>query len=377
MAYLLFKERLMMMKKMRIWLVLLLGTLCLLKGVPVFADETEDSSSDAPAVGFTYEVVKPDNQKSDASYFDLKMKTGQKQTVTIKLKNFGTEVLPMSVKLNGAKTNSNGVIEYQPNTIENDPSLKFDFVDIVKAPETIEIPASGEIDLNLDITMPETSFDGIIAGGIQLQSMREQDAQQSGMIINKYAYVIGMVLSETDKEVKPDITFNSVGPGQSNHRNSILINYSNTEANFLNHMTTEVQVTAKGSDEVLYDRKQSDMRMAPNSQMTFAVSMEGDAMVPGDYNAKVLITSGDQKWEWEQEFTITDEDADKYNSEDLGLIQDRKVDWKFIAMIVGGVILVIGIIFLVIHFVNKNKKKKQAERRRKAQARKKAKKRDE
>lgn len=142
-------------------------------------------------------------------------------------------------------------------------------------------------------------------------------------------------------------------------------------------MTTEVQVTAKGSDEVLYDRKQSDMRMAPNSQMTFAVSMEGDAMVPGDYNAKVLITSGDQKWEWEQEFTITDEDADKYNSEDLGLIQDRKVDWKFIAMIVGGVILVIGIIFLVIHFVNKNKKKKQAERRRKAQARKKAKKRDE
>lgn len=365
------------MKKMRIWLVLLLGTLCLLKGVPVFADETEDSSSDAPAVGFTYEVVKPDNQNSDASYFDLRMKTGQKQTVTVKLKNFGTEVLPMSVKLNGAKTNSNGVIEYQPNTIENDSSLKFDFVDIVKAPETIEIPASGEVDLNLDITMPETSFDGIIAGGIQLQSMREQDAQQSGMIINKYAYVIGMVLSESDKEVKPDITFNSVGPGQSNHRNSILINYSNTEANFLNHMTTEVQVTAKGSDEVLYDRKQSDMRMAPNSQMTFAVSMEGDAMVPGDYNAKVLITSGDQKWEWEQEFTITDEDADKYNSEDLGLIQDRKVDWKFIAMIVGGVILVIGIIFLVIHFVNKNKKKKQAERRRKVQARKKAKKRDE
>lgn len=203
------------MKKMRIWLVLLLGTLCLLKGVPVFADETEDSSSDAPAVGFTYEVVKPDNQNSDASYFDLRMKTGQKQTVTVKLKNFGTEVLPMSVKLNGAKTNSNGVIEYQPNTIENDSSLKFDFVDIVKAPETIEIPASGEVDLNLDITMPETSFDGIIAGGIQLQSMREQDAQQSGMIINKYAYVIGMVLSESDKEVKPDITFNSVGPGQS------------------------------------------------------------------------------------------------------------------------------------------------------------------
>lgn len=92
--------------------------------------------------------------------------------------------------------------------------------------------------------MPETSYDGIIVGGIYLKSKptkeeEEQKKKESG-VLNEYAYVIGMVLKETDAEVKPELALNDVYPGLSNFRNAIFANFSNIEATFVNGMTVEM-----------------------------------------------------------------------------------------------------------------------------------------
>lgn len=346
---------------MKTKLLIVLLTIFSLGLIPqtVFADENNTSGTEENPAGFIYEVVKPENQNSEASYFDLRMKPGQKQTVTIRLKNIGSEDEELSVKLNGAKTSSNGVINYGPNEIENDASLKFDFADIVKGPETVKLPAGKEAELKLDITMPEEAFDGMISGGIQLQSLTDE-GQKQGMITNKFAYIIGMVLTENDKAVSSDLKFNKAYAGLSNYRNAIFIDFSNVRPKYMEEMTTDVAILPKDSEEVLYEQKQTGMRMAPNTKIDFPVSLNGEEMEAGDYRAKVTVTSGDEKWEWLEDFTITQKQADEYNEKDVGLVQDRSLDWKIVAMIVAAVMVVALIIFLIIRKVREDKRVKQS-----------------
>jgi hypothetical protein len=348
------------------WLFLLTVTAVLIAFIPMttYADETSGN-----ATGFTYESIKPENQRDkSAGYFDLKMAPGQKQTVTIKLKNLAAEEIEMSVKLNGAKTNANGVIEYGPSTIKKDKSLKYDFEEIVSAPDIVKIPAKGEQDLNLDITMPEATFDGSIAGGIQLQKVEKENKDQPKKtgVVNKYAYVIGMLLFETETKVQPNLKLNKVTADLNNFRNTFFVNFSNVEAAYLENMTTQVQIMKEDSSEVLYETKRSGMRMAPNSQIDFPVSMEGDRMVPGNYRAKILVTADDKKWEWDETFKITDEEADKFNAQDASLEEVQTFNWPLIAGIVGGVVVIALIIFFSIRSVSKKREaKRKASRKRK------------
>lgn len=349
---------------MNIVTVFLLGLAGFLP-VQAFANEqTQESVQESAATGFTYESIKPDNQHSNAGYFDLRMKPGQVQTVQIKLKNPSSEEITINVALNGAKTNMNGVLEYGPTAIENDASLKYDFADIVKGPESVTIPPNSEKNLDLTITMPEVSYDGLIAGGIQLQQETKNEEQSSGTgIINKYAYVIAMLLTENDTKVTPELKLNRVYPELNNFRNTIFVNFSNITATYVNDMATEIQIMEKDNDKVLYETKKTGMRMAPNSLIDFPVSMEGDRMVAGDYRAKIVVTSGEQKWEWEENFTITDEDADKFNNQDVDLTNESGFNWVLIGSVIGAVLAAAIIIFVIIRVVVKKKEqKKQAEK---------------
>lgn len=331
----------------------------------VSADKESDK---AVAGGFTYKVIYPENQHKEVSYFDLRMKPGQKQTAIIQMSNSSDQEITVDVRLNATKTNSNGVLENGPSSLEKDSSLKYDFAEIVKGKESVVIPPKQTVDYPLEITMPATTFDGVISGGIYMIQRDQESEKQAGMIKNKYAYLVGMLLTETDKKIKPDLTLNKVYADLKNYRNTIIIDFSNTQPAYLDNMSVDVQVMGEKSDEVLYETKQTKMRMAPNSKINFPISMNGEKMVPGNYRAHVLVTAKTgEKWEWEEEFTITDEEADKFNQEDVSLLQENRINWQLIVIIVLGVLVVIVIIFAIVRLMNKkkNKKKRKAVKRKK------------
>ncbi|ALS38711.1 hypothetical protein ABID30_001203 [Enterococcus rotai] len=323
-----------------------------------FAEEDTSATS-----GFSFEVIRPENQKNtEVTYYDLLMKPGQKQTVQIKMNNSSDKEIKVSVKRNSAKTNSLGVIEYGPSEIKKDTSLQYDFAEVVQATEEVTVPANGSTLLDLAISMPESSFEGYISGGIQLQQLDDEGVKkesESGMVVNKFAYLVGMLLSESEtKKIQPDMQLNKVYAGLDNFRNAVFINFSNIKSVYTEKMTVTVQVTRKGSDEVLFDTKKANMRMAPNSMIDFPVSMNGERMEAGDYRAKILVTTEDGgRWSWDQEFKITNEEAEKYNEQDLTLIQSGGINWLLIALMVGSLLLLIIIIFLIIRYVKKKKEK--------------------
>ncbi|MBP1040042.1 DUF916 and DUF3324 domain-containing protein [Vagococcus sp. BWB3-3] len=305
--------------------------------------------ADDLGIGFTYKVNFPDNQISkDAGYFDLRLAPGQEQKITVSLTNPNDVPITIKTTVHAAKTNQNGVIESGLNSIEDDDSLKFKFTEVVSGPEAVLVEAGATKEAEFTINMPETSFDGYLSGGIQMER-ETSDEKPDGktMVKNKYAYVLGVILSETDNFPQPELALNKVYADQSNYRNAIVVNFSNVVANYLEDMTIEVQITKKGDDTVLYERKQNAARMAPNTFFNYAISMNGEQMVAGDYQAKILITSGEQSWNWDEAFKITREEADKFNERDVSLTQEKGLDWLLIAKIVGGASLAVGLMILI------------------------------
>ncbi|MEG0255037.1 MAG: DUF916 and DUF3324 domain-containing protein [Vagococcus sp.] len=339
----------------------LIFVFCLVNNNLVEADESQKQ------VPFQYKINFPDNQMNkDVGYYDLKMEPGKEQVIQIEFSNPGKEKTAIGVSLNSAKTNSNGVIEYGDTKIKKDSSLKFDFKNIVSAPKRIELKPGETKDLDIKIKMPETAYDGIVTGGIQLiqENQNNLEEKNGSMVLNEYAYVVGMVLQENDTKVKPKLSLNSVKAGQTNFKNNIYINYSNTEPTFVNNMTTEVQINKKGNSQVLYERKQAKMRMAPNSFIAFPVGMNGEKMVPGDYTAKILVIADDGvREEWTKDFKITEEEADKFNERDVGLVQESGLNWKLIIIIMVGFFALVIVVFIMTTLIRKNKAKKSSHKK--------------
>ena len=252
----------------------------------------------------------------------------------------------------------NATISYADESGEVEGGFSYEVI----RPENQIDKGVGYFDL---LMKPEQSeFVGYIAGGILLQEKDAEGAKsqsQQGMVVNKFAYLTGMLLSEKKTDnIKQEMKLNRVYATSKNHRNVINVNYSNIQPDFVDGMTTDVQIMKADADEVVYDAKKSQMRMAPNSMIDFPISLEGSEMVPGDYRAKILVTTeAGGRWEWEQKFTITDEEADKYNARDLTLVQEPGLNWRLILLIVGGLLLVLLLIYLIVRKMNKERRKKE------------------
>ncbi|MHC5249311.1 DUF916 and DUF3324 domain-containing protein [Enterococcus sp. LJL90] len=322
------------------------------------------SSGDAGIGNFTYSLEYPENQTDTSlGYYHLMMQPGQQQTLNLIMSNPSETAVTVNLALNGAKTNQNGVIEYANSEIENDASLAFDFKDIVTGPNSVELAPGETKAVPLEIQMPETSFDGVIAGGLQMMQAGQGESSENedggSTVINQYAYVISILLQETDVELTPDLQWNQAYGGQSNYRNTMFVNFSNVVATYVNNMTVDAQITTQGSNEVLYESRTTSIRMAPNSFIDYPITMNGDRMEAGMYTAHVVVTTlTGERWEWTEDFEITEEEATQYNERDVGLVQDTGIDWKIIAAIAGGFLAVILLVFLTVRQIRKNKKSK-------------------
>ncbi|MHC5373374.1 DUF916 and DUF3324 domain-containing protein [Enterococcus sp. LJL120] len=321
------------------------------------------AAEETSALSFQYETLLPENQISDKSYFDLKMEPGAKQTVQIRLINPTNQGLQIAVSLNGTKTSPNGEINWGPNTITSDPSLPYEFTELVSSQNVVEVAAQSSEFLTLAIEMPTESFDGVIAGGIQLSEIKEDSTAGEGMIVNKYAYVIGMLLQETDVEIAPDLKLNDVTAGVSEFKNAVFVNFSNTQPTFVGDMTTKVAIRKADSEEVLYRTEKSQMTMAPNSQIDFPISLADQRFIGGEYVATIEVSIGEALWQWEEPFTITDQAALEFNQQTVTAGQGAN-DGSLLPVIVFFAsllaLIILALLFKEVH------RKRQKRRKRKA-----------
>ncbi|MFD0897572.1 DUF916 and DUF3324 domain-containing protein [Loigolactobacillus binensis] len=340
------------MKKQNLGLMILaviLGLLILNR--PVAANE----------LTFGVETNLPTNQLTkNVNYFDLKLAPGQQQTISVTVTNSTSKAVKLKPEVNAATTNLNGVVEYTKAKAVADTSLRYSLADYVKPEQTtITVPAKQKKQVNLKVTMPQGHFNGVIAGGLRLQDEnadQQSKATKGTTVQNQYAYVIGIVLHQNTRTVKPILKLGEVGASQVNYRNVINATLRNVQATYINQLQVKAKIYPRGSKKVSYTQTNKGLQMAPNSKFALPIRLNGQALKAGQYTLDLKATSKGQKWHFKRNFTIAGAQAAKLNKRDVTI----KPNYTWLYTLIGAVIIVL-LVGLIWFFNRRQLKAKERE----------------
>lgn len=330
---------------------------------------------DANEVGFSVEPVFPKNQiDAQSGYFHLLMKQGDSQKIQVKLKNTKDEKVELSAWVSSAKTNVNGVVDYSDNKSEADSSLQHNLSDLVKIEKDIVLPPKSEKTMAIEVKMPDSRIEGMIAGGLTFEEKKAGETQQVSNqtgIKNKFSYVIALLIQQELEILQdPELTIGKVAPTQLNAKSAISAEVRNVSGVFLNEMSIKVKIINKKSKEQVLEQTKEAMQMAPNTTMNFPVFLNGEKLKAGQYSYEANITgkaSGEEaekkEWNLTSDFIIEKDVAKDLNQTDTQLEEKEPISWWIWLLIALNILVLIGVIVFLI--VKKSKKKNKKKKRRK------------
>ena len=339
------------------WLLVGL-TIGSLSGSLAYADEADNTTSNA-GVGYSVQKVAPENEVNAASsFYDLAVKPGEKRTIKAKLVNPSDDEITIQSTLYTASTNQNGEISYASQPEEFDDSLKIKLTDIAEITasdvKSVVKPNSEKI-ISVTIQVPKEAPDGVILGSWYFEKLGqgEADKKDKGIVIkNKYSYAMAIKLTVNKEIDKPNLNLLSVTTGLNNYRKVINGNVQNDQPAIVSNLSITAQVMKKGQYDVLYENSAENMIMAPNSNFPFPVFLGEKQLQAGDYTMKMTAKTVDPKWdaktwEWQQDFTIVSKEAKELNEQ---AINDPKAPtpWWVYALIILGIAFIIGLILLLL-----------------------------
>lgn len=305
-------------------------------------------SASASEFNFNVSTELPDNQvDSNVTYFDLKVTPGQEQTIYIKVTNSSNKKITVLPKINEAKTNKNGSIQYDTNSIETDKLLKKNIVDYVDVQKSIDVPANSSVALPIKLTIPKKGFDGILLGGIELKqkNSKEDDSDSSNEkntgFENQYAYIIGLRLHENEKKIVPELKLNDIKIKQDNSRNVVMANIQNTQPTTVKNMA--VNAIVYYNDKEIRTYKQKKVQMAPISNFDFTIPLEDFDLKDGKYRVDLEVSTDDKKWKFSDSTTINDKLAEKYNESN---VSNKTGNYNWIYIVVGGLLVISSVGYL-------------------------------
>lgn len=347
------------------WLIILVvGLSCFL---------AQPSLSEASEMSVSVKAILPDNQLvKNAGYYDLLMKPGQSQDLGFEVFNSGEKDVTLNVAIHPAFTGDGGAIDYTRSPKDKDESLKVPLTDIATVDSTVSIPAKGSTKVPIHLSMPKEGFDGIILGAIRVTHAEDESAEKAkeekaGISIeNKVAYVVAISLRMTEKKVESDLKLKSIGASQVAGRNTVKVQLQNPTASLIDEVTYDAQISEKNGNDILHANKVSNYRVAPNTAFNFPISWENQAFKAGTYTLKMTARSEKtkQEWDFEQDFTITAEEAKKLNETAAELETDYMQYIIYGAIALGALISIFGVIIVIITRRNKKKRARRKSRNR-------------
>lgn len=310
------------MKLFRTMLILIMSVFFI---NPLWVNATETES-----VGFSVQAILPENQVSDVTYFDIEMEQGQEQSLEVVIFNSSDEEIQVEVTGNTAATNSNGVIVYDGSMEDFEADMAYPFGEISHIEKNIvDVPANGEVTVDILVEAPGETFDGQILGGLHFRKVDDTVDEEAGATItNEYAYVIGVNIVEkgNDTEVTPGLELENVQPDLVNYRTGIQSTFVNSTPAFISNLDFTGEIYRSGEESPLYTRQAESFSVAPNTRFNFPVSLDNVALEPGEYTFVANASNEVYEWSFEENFVIEAEAAEEVNEEAVEIVEPATVE---------------------------------------------------
>ncbi|WP_203637603.1 DUF916 and DUF3324 domain-containing protein [Levilactobacillus wangkuiensis] len=311
-------------------------------------------------IGYSVAAQLPKNQIDKRnSFFELKMKSGQTQTLHTKIFNVTNQEIKVKSAIHTAWTNSGGAIDYVNPTKTYDSSLKYKMSELTKVQgqKTVTIPAHGSKVVTAKATLPQMSgFNGLVLGAWYFERTDTKvtgNVKGANNVRNKYAYVVGMeyVLG---KVPSGNLTLGKVGAGLSNYHRGVIANLRNPTATIVPNLKMNTTITNRDGGKVVKQLKQSNVQMAPNTTFGYPMLYGKTPLKAGYYHLHMVVKNTDRTWVFDRDFTITKAQANKYNRSSVD--NPGMNMWLLIGIGALVMLLLILLILLIIYLIRRRRR---------------------
>lgn len=312
------------------------------------------ANTDSNNVGFDIQMVTSSKQKNkDVSYFDLRLSAKESETIYFLLNNTSDTDQKYVININQAYTNSQGFIDYTDIKKSEENNVPYKINDITSYDKKITVKAKSSVNVPVKITMPDESFDGEILAGIQV--LKDQKNAQDQINVD-YGYILGLRLTESDNEVKRDLSLSKVKADGNFGKPSIVASLKNPTMEAYGHLKYEVSVVNRKNKKNIFSKTYDNgMEIAPNSSYDLAILFENQRLVPGSYNLNLTVTDAkENKWTFTKYFEISSQEANKINSATIDAGNKRP---SYLWLLVAIICLLIVLIILVLFFRRRHSRK--------------------
>ncbi|MFC6181882.1 DUF916 and DUF3324 domain-containing protein [Lactiplantibacillus daowaiensis] len=303
-------------------------------------------------IGFSVAAKIPKNQLNQKnSFFDLKMHSGQTQTLKTVIYNVTNRDIKVQTAIHTAYTNGNGVIEYVQPTQSFDSSLKFKMADLTKlsGSKTVVVPANGSKVVTAQVKIPKTTFNGVILGGWYFKRVNEKatsTVKKSMNITNEYSYVIGLKYT-LGKVPAPTLQLTKVIAGMQNYHKGIFPVLRNPRAVIISNLNIKTKVTARNSGKTVVTNTKQHAQLAPNSTYKYPLLLGKTNLQAGKYHLHMVVKNSQHRWVFDRNFTINQAAAKKYNAASVDT-SGINIIWFIVLGALGMLILVLLLLWLVL-----------------------------
>jgi hypothetical protein len=199
--------------------------------------------------------------------------------------------------------------------------------------------------------MPKNEFSGTLAGALYVIEIPQSEATNT--IRNILSREIAILLSNSTKEITPNIIFNDAKAIHNNERNAIEINMENVTATYIKNVTLAYDI--KHKEQIFMNGEQNSIKIASNSLISFVIPMNDKEFLAGDYSAQIKVESDNNVWNETPQFSVKKEEANKLNNSNVASEEEKSLPWSTIILS----LVLITFISLVLYLIWKNKQLKQ------------------
>lgn len=300
-------------------------------------------AEDNQAAYFVKPLLTENQREGVTDYFDVQLKENDEQRLQLEIHNNTAEIMTFVTVVENAITNDHGVIEYQHEAKKYDETLTYKLADVAKVAELIEVEGGGVGKVEIAVTMPGESFEGIILGGIRVSEKLSDENQKQSGISNVFSYVIPIKLWQNETVIPNKLNFKGVSIGQQSFENVIKARLQNPQAAILRDLTLEAKVFKQKGD-VVYEEKQESMKLAPNSSFDYGISLGTNQFKSGKYRLELTAKAEGLNETWKEDFEISGKEAKELNDE---MVFKKQTNWGMYGLVAAFVAAVFVIGYLL------------------------------
>ncbi|WP_057814929.1 DUF3324 domain-containing protein [Companilactobacillus futsaii] len=294
-----------------------------------------------------------DNVNIDNGSYMITGDPGQTVEVKLLIINKSSDARKFEYNVNTAYTTNDGGLGYDKRKV-TDSALKIQTGNLADPNHAvIKIPGTTTATVTAKITIPKKKYTGYLMGGFNVRPYKEKAkgtvASNGTLIKNKFSYSVPIQIHQKSSEnAEPKYSITSVKPGIQNlgqkKHGAVYANIHNASNSYSGQLDSKAVVTKKGDKSFKITETKNGQNIAPTSNYNYMISWGNKNLQSGNYHLKLTYkTSGGLKsWILEKDFSITNNDAAKYNKL-AGIKPNYLWLWILLGVLALAIILGLGI----------------------------------